>query len=446
MALNNLYSYNFPDSYATLISSYSGTVKYISSTGSNSNNGNSVTSPYLTVDYAYTQTTATTNVMFVILAGTYTMTAVSATQDVSVAIRDEGKQRVYVGCPGQTIIQWTATTANRDCSMVDFSNTGSAIYGVILKRNNNGRTGNYPTAYFRSYGGATKGNFYNCVFQETNANNNWSYQYDNYGGANFAVRNCTIYNNAAAIGNYTNAGTCLTIDTVFNTTCTTGGTETNVLKSQTVNGTTYVTSGVTTAGVYSGTYAWNGTITPPSPGLYTSSNTAVTGSAFTVSLVTTGVSNGTLVPYTITGVTSGQISGASLTGNFTISSDQATVSFTPTIYTPVNPVFSLASNGYTANVTLGPYVSISVPTVLQTIYATSVIPISGQMNINHMGANAISDPTLQPAVATKTIPSNSYLQNKVIVPTVTTTTKLNSQLTVYVTKPMGNDLSRELWM
>lgn len=263
MASNQLYSYNFPNAYYDLVAAYTGTVKYISSTGSNSNNGNSVTSPYLTIDYAITQNSATSRVMFVILAGTYNMTAVSGTSSsASVAIRDGGSsyERVYVCCPGQTVIQWTANTGDRDCVMVDFGNTASAIYGATLKRNNNARSGSYVVAYFKM---TTKGNLYNCVLQETNANNSWSYQYDNYGYNNFAVRNCTIYNGAAPAGNYSNAGTCLTIDTVFNTTVTTGGTETNVLKSQTVNATTYVTTGVTTAGVYSGTYAWNGTMTAP---------------------------------------------------------------------------------------------------------------------------------------------------------------------------------------
>lgn len=259
---NQLAAYNFPDAYSTLVNDFVGTVKYIATTGSNSNNGDSVTTPYLTINYAVSQTSATANVMYVILAGTYTETVTTVQTDASAVILDNGNKRVYVGCPGQTIVQWVANNGTRDCAMVHFTNTGSAAYGLILKRDNNGRTGNYPTAFFRSYAGALKGNFYNCVFREVNANNNWSYQYDNYGAANFSIRNCTFYNGAGAIGNYTNAGTCLTIDSVFNTTCTTGGTETNVLKSQTVNATTYATTGVTTAGVFSGTYAWNGAITP----------------------------------------------------------------------------------------------------------------------------------------------------------------------------------------
>ena len=53
------------------------------------------------------------------------------------------------------------------------------------------------------------------------------------------------------------------------------------------------------------------------------------GVALTVSLATVNVSNGTQVPYTITGVTSADLGGVSLTGNFTINSSAATATFTP---------------------------------------------------------------------------------------------------------------------
>ena len=53
------------------------------------------------------------------------------------------------------------------------------------------------------------------------------------------------------------------------------------------------------------------------------------GVTLTVSLATVNVSNGTQVPYTITGVTSADLGGVSLTGNFTINSSAATATFTP---------------------------------------------------------------------------------------------------------------------
>jgi hypothetical protein len=265
MAVNNtLWDRSFPDIYYTLITDYAGTKKYIDAAdGSDSNNGNSVSDAYATIDYAISQNTTATPTMYIILEGTYSITSVATGQ--SVGLRDGGNERVFVCCPGKAIIQWTATASGRDAPMIAFTNTSSKIYGAIVKRNNNGRTTNYTVAYWI---GPTKGDMYNCVFSEVNANNAWSYQYDNYGQNNLALRNCTFYNGAAPSANYTNAGTCLTIDSVFNTAVTTGGTETNVLKSQTVNATTYETTGVTTAGVYSGTYAWNTTITEPPPPPY----------------------------------------------------------------------------------------------------------------------------------------------------------------------------------
>jgi hypothetical protein len=339
----------FPDVYFNLINNYTGTKKYIDGTnGSNSNNGDTVSTAYATIDYAITSNTSSTPTMFIILEGTYTMTAVSTGN--SVAIRDGGNERVFVCCPGRTIVQWTANTADRDAPMVQITNANSAIYGGIFKRNNNGRTTNYTVAYWK---GPTRGNYYNCVFSETNANNAWSYQYDNSGENNLALRNCTFFNGAAPSGNYTNAGTCLTIDSVFNTTVTTGGTETNVLKSQTVNATTYVTSGVTTAGVYSGTYSWSAEITVPvntDPGLF-APESVVRGQSFDVLLNTENVADNTTIAYTITGVTSGDLDGDPLTGNFTIINNTDTITI-QTANIPLNRTLTLTANSLSVQVFL----------------------------------------------------------------------------------------------
>lgn len=253
-------AFDFPSSYQSLISGFSGTKKYINGVdGSNSNSGDTIYAAYATIDYAISANPTATPTMFVIAEGTYTVTTFGTN---STAIRDGGNHREFVCQPGSVVIQWTATAADRDAAMLQFTNANSKIYGGILRRNNNGRTTNYTVAYFK---GQTLGNLYNCVFSETNTNGAWSYQYDNYGTNNIAIHNCTFYNILAPSGNYTNAGTCLTIDSVFNTGVTTGGTETNVLKSQTVNASTYQTTGVTTAGVYSGTYAWGQSDSAPLP-------------------------------------------------------------------------------------------------------------------------------------------------------------------------------------
>ena len=437
---NQLSIYNFPDAYSTLVSGYTGTVKYVSSSGSNSNTGDSVSSPYLTIDYALTSNPSNPRMMIVVLAGTYTMTAVSGGNDTSVAIRDGGNERVYVCCPSLTVIQWTASNANRDCSMVDFQNTASAIYGGILKRNNNARAGSYVVAYFKM---TTKGNLYNCVLQETNANNSWSYQYDNYGYNNLAVRNCTIYNGAAPSGNYSNAGTCLTIDTVFNTTVTTGGTETNVLKSQTVNATTYVTAGVTTAGVYSGTYAWNGTRTTPI-GIYASPTSIGFGSSVVFTLYTANTGN---IPYTISGVTSQLINNASLTGNFVVSGGIANVTITSTnMVTPNSYTITMTADGTSANVALSPNVSITT-SVIGVGYPTNTASFSNPVTSLQMGIAESVVTVTDVTLGTKALlPKFADMRSNVSVSYTTMTTEIAGPIDQGVIKLFGDIPNREFWM
>ena len=62
--------------------------------------------------------------------------------------------------------------------------------------------------------------------------------------------------------------------------------------------------------------------------LSTSTAAANEGQTFTITLTTTNVANATNIPYTITGVTTADISGTSLTGSFTVSSNTASTSFT----------------------------------------------------------------------------------------------------------------------
>jgi hypothetical protein len=114
------------------------------------------------------------------------------------------------------------------------------------------------------------------------------------------------------------------------------------------------------------------------------------GSSFTVVLTTTGVTNGTNVPYTITGagITTGDIGGASLTGNFTVSSGTASVTFNVTadaategtesftlslnnglasvsisiLDTSINPTYSLSTSGAVTTVNEGSSVTIILTT------------------------------------------------------------------------------------
>jgi len=85
---------------------------------------------------------------------------------------------------------------------------------------------------------------------------------------------------------------------------------------------------------------------------YSLSSTAYSvneGESFTVTLNTTNVANGTSFPYTITGISSADIGGASLTGNFVISNGTATRTITVTADSLLEgpEIFRLSlNNGY----------------------------------------------------------------------------------------------------
>jgi surface protein len=78
--------------------------------------------------------------------------------------------------------------------------------------------------------------------------------------------------------------------------------------------------------------------------LIASSASVVEGNSFEVTLSTANVNDGTVVPYTITGVTSNQISGMPLTGSFTINSGNATIQISTVDDGILNPpkTFTLA--------------------------------------------------------------------------------------------------------
>jgi hypothetical protein len=106
----------------------------------------------------------------------------------------------------------------------------------------------------------------------------------------------------------------------------------------------YVGDGETPGGIL----ITGGGVTPtPTYTLSRSSASVNEGSSVTITLTTTNVDNGTLVPYTITGVNSADINGASLTGNFTISSNsaQVVISTTADLTTEGDETLTLTLNG-----------------------------------------------------------------------------------------------------
>lgn len=265
---NALAAYGFPDSYNTLVTG-SSSVKYVSTTGSNSNDGNSIATAYRTIAYAISSNSSTTgSITIVVLAGTYVETPITAGSSyATAALTDGNKPRVFVCCPGQVKIQFSDASMSYGPYMVNFVNSGSAVYGAIFERNNGGRATNYAVALFcgSSTVGALEGNFYNCGFTEVNANNSWALLYDNEGYITSQVNNCTFKFGANPLADYNGGGGMTLTSCVFSTVNPAGNsTKVSTVYSQSVSS-TYVTTGVTDKGVYSGTYAWNGTTTLETP-------------------------------------------------------------------------------------------------------------------------------------------------------------------------------------
>ena len=144
------------------------------------------------------------------------------------------------------------------------------------------------------------------------------------------------------------------------------------------------------------------------------------GDSFTIALSTHGISDDVLVPYTITGVTSADISGASLSGNFTINNnidtktfnvsadfntestetftltldDQSSVNVSVTIEDTSVETFNLSANKVSVNEgesftislsTQGVFDNTSVPYTITGVTSADIsfIPLSGVFTINN---------------------------------------------------------------
>lgn len=262
---------NFGSVATSFINSFSGDKKYIDITnGSDSNNGDTDATAYQTLSYAQSQTASIgTAVMYVIKPGVYTLTpvlipAVTGSHS-SVGLSDDGLPRTFFCAAGQVTLQWVSE--GRDCPMVSFENTNSTVYGAILKRDNNGKTLSYAIPMFNATTAWSKGDFYNCVFQETNANGNWSLMQDEgaSGGANTLgtmetiVNNCSFYTTENAQNDYTTSTGLVLNNSAFSHIWGTNSNSirNNTISAQTMDATTYeLAANNSTHGVHSGTYAW----------------------------------------------------------------------------------------------------------------------------------------------------------------------------------------------
>lgn len=252
---------NFPSTYNSLINTFLGTKIFVdSSLGNDFNTGLSSSFPYATMNKAMTvrNTLTTSNVMIIVNPGTYAMTT-SSNALASYILNDINSYSTVVVCsPGKVIFTWNAGAA-RDASIVNFQSYGSAVYGAIFKRDNNGKTASYPTALCNSQSVNQLGPMYNCVFQETNANGNWSIVYNNSNTVTGTINYCTFAINEAGIGDYSSGANQVFNNCLYNWTYTsTSSTQNNpvILSGHDLSFTTYSSPNAAGSGVYYGTYAW----------------------------------------------------------------------------------------------------------------------------------------------------------------------------------------------
>ena len=93
---------------------------------------------------------------------------------------------------------------------------------------------------------------------------------------------------------------------------------------------------------------------PPTYSLSRSSSSVNEGSSITFTLTTTGIANGTSVPYTVSGISVSDLSSGSLTGNFVVTDGIATVTLTAASdsLTDGAETISITAGGQTSSATL----------------------------------------------------------------------------------------------
>lgn len=271
----------FPASYVTLIETFdeANRIHVNASTGDDSTGDGSLTAPYATIEKA--MSVHATGDAIIIFPGTYTPTTADCMRYIGstttftptyadVVLHDfdgasSSRAVVYIGCPGQTIIQPALSRpAVQTYAFASLNNVGSAAYGLWIKRNNGGKSANYAVALFTAYApsGTTpqafKGDMHNCLFEELNANGYGSYLYGVADAALFDRCSFKVANMLAGYGaSWSGTATIQNGQVEYaGTTPENLGTFTNMNKEVTFDSAGNASENNTTHGVYSGTYAW----------------------------------------------------------------------------------------------------------------------------------------------------------------------------------------------
>lgn len=157
-------------------------------------------------------------------------------------------------------------------------------------------------------------------------------------------------------GNVTIVDNIGSISLTLNADKTTEGTESLLITAGATD-----SDGFATSSPYK-TITINDTSPDPYYGLSSSTSALDEGGTFSVTLTTVSVDNGTVVPYTVTGITAADLSSGSMTGSFTVGTDN-TKSFTlAEDFVPENETFILTLD----NVTPSTSVSVGVTDTVAT--------------------------------------------------------------------------------
>lgn len=244
----------FTSSYQTLINDYTGPKYFINATtGNDSNNGTSQSTPWQTYT-KFRTTVGATAAMVIFLEGTYALSSLAGGGDSAVCMVDQGGAKKIVCAPGRVKFTWNATSGGRDRPFFYFTSTGTVVYGGKFVRTTN-VTEAYSAAFFTNSASINsfRGSCYNCAFEETT--NYWAFGYANEGWtAGTTISQCTFRAPTNALADYSGS-TAMTILNCAGRTLTTYSTVTNYYGGTPADQ-TYVVAGATNQGVYYGTYAW----------------------------------------------------------------------------------------------------------------------------------------------------------------------------------------------
>jgi len=201
---------------------------------------------------------------------------------------DSGHPINFICAPGQVTLSYVQNRTSspsgsqgaRDTVISTFQHAYSKLIGAYIKRDNGGSVDNFSVAWFhRQQGGLPSSNsaifhgitsnmtkdlmsggLYNTVLREVNANGFWSRTYIPLGTSKHRVSNSVIYSPVAGLNDFHNDSGQVWDYVACNTTKGTGTTPwTNSVESVSFNEDWSYTGNA--AGVYSGTYAWDASLT-----------------------------------------------------------------------------------------------------------------------------------------------------------------------------------------